>query len=110
MNVQGLTSKFEALQESLGSLSDARELLELTVSFAEAEEGAAPIVRDSAEAIQQQEAAFTAAAKTHLATLLQVCRECSLSVEECDKLRPTVDAATTESSVEVCATLLASLK
>lgn len=104
MNLQGLTGKYEALQDSLGSLSGAGELLELTVSFEEVGEAKGATVRDSAEVIQQQEAAFTAAAKAHLAALLQVCKECGLSVEECDRLRPTVEATTSQNLIEVPST------
>jgi hypothetical protein len=99
--MQGLTSKFEALQESLGSATGAQALLNLTVSFGEAGDGNGPTVRDPVEVIQQQEAAFTEAAKAHLAGLLQVCRECNLSVDDCDRLRPTVEATTAENLIEV---------
>lgn len=99
--MQGLTGKFEALQESLGTVSGAEELLQLSVCFAEGEGGAAPTARDPPEVLRQQEAAFTAAAKVHLAALLQLCRECGLSVEECDRLKPAVAAATAETLPEV---------
>ena len=101
--VQGLTSKFEALQESLASPTGAGELLQLAVSF-EGGHAGVPSPRDSEEVVQQQQAASTAAAKAHLAALLQLCRECGLSVEECDRLRPAVAAATSESLIEVLST------
>jgi hypothetical protein len=107
--VQSLTSKYEALQDSIGSAVGTQQLLQLAPTFQEAGDGASEVPRDPPEVIRNQEAAQTAAAKAHLVGLLQVCRECNLSVDECDRLRLIVEASTADNLIEVCCVLYESL-
>jgi Williams-Beuren syndrome DDT (WSD), D-TOX E motif len=92
--LQGLSAKFDALHKNLSHPQDAGGMAGLAVTFAEEPE-------PSHEAAAELDARFTDATKALLRSLLQVCEDCNLSTEQCQELRPIVDAATAESLFEV---------